>query len=77
MSPFMYDVKMGAFTLLWSGLSADIKLEDGGQFVIPWGRWYSGMSQELTASFTEKEQGGTGIAEEFWEWCENQVQPYV
>ncbi|KAF7563713.1 hypothetical protein G7046_g416 [Stylonectria norvegica] len=77
MSLFMHEPKMGAYTELWAGLSPDVKLEDGGRFAIPWGRWHPSPKKELLQSMKSREEGGTGLATEFWEWCEIQTRDHM
>lgn len=67
----------GAFTNLWVGLSEGITLEDGGRYAIPFGRWHPSLREDILLSLKEKNDGGTGRAVEFWDWCEQQVTPYV
>lgn len=76
-SPFMYDPKMGAYTELWAGLSGDVKCEDGGKFAIPWGRWHPDPRKDVLESMKSKEEGGTGLAAEFWDWCDEQTVKYA
>jgi retinol dehydrogenase-12 len=44
--------------------------------VAPWGRFLSIRPDLVEASKTEAE-GGTGLAERFWEWNEEQIKPYI
>ena len=67
----------GACTNLWAGLSEEITLEDGGRYVIPFGRWHPCPRKDILLSLKERKDGGTGRAAEFWDWCEEQVEPYV
>ena len=67
----------GACTNLWAGLSEEITLEDGGRYVIPFGRWHPCPRKDILLSLKESKDGGTGRAAEFWDWCEEQVEPYV
>ena len=76
MRPFMHEAKMGAYTELWAGLSQDVKLEDGGRFAVPWGKWHSSPRKDILESLKAKEEGGTGLAAEFWDWCEEQTKDY-
>jgi len=66
LKPLMYEPKMGAYTELWAGLSPDVKCEDGGRCAIPWGRWHTSPRKEILESLKTKEEGGTGLAAEFW-----------
>jgi NAD(P)-dependent dehydrogenase (short-subunit alcohol dehydrogenase family) len=75
--PFFYEPKMGAYTELWAGLSQDVKSEDGGRFAIPWGRWHPAPRKDILKSLKTIEEGGTGLAAEFWAWCEEQTMEYA
>ncbi|KAI1135654.1 putative short-chain dehydrogenase [Hypoxylon sp. FL0543] len=66
----------GAYTLLYAGLSPDITLEKTGSWVVPFGRIYP-IRKDLVEGTKTKEEGGTGAAEKFWEWTEEQIKPYV
>lgn len=44
--------------------------------VIPWGR-FATLRKDLEAAGKAKSAGGTGRGEEFWEWSEKQVKPYL
>lgn len=77
MAPFMHEPKMGAYTELWAGLSPDVKCEDGGRFALPWGRWHSSPRKDILEGLKTKEEGGTGLAAEFWGWCEEQTKEYA
>ncbi|PVH97254.1 NAD(P)-binding protein [Periconia macrospinosa] len=77
-SPFLYDAKHGAYTELWTGLSEDVTTHDGGKFGVPWGgRWHPNPRKDILESLKPKEEGGTGLAAEFWDWCEKQTAPYA
>jgi NAD(P)-dependent dehydrogenase (short-subunit alcohol dehydrogenase family) len=76
-TPFLYEPKMGAYTMLWAGLSQDVTCEDGGRFAIPWGRWHPAPRKDITQSLKTQEEGGTGLAAEFWAWCEKQTEDYA
>ncbi|KAK9238845.1 hypothetical protein V1525DRAFT_82374 [Lipomyces kononenkoae] len=77
MKPVMHEPKMGAYTELWAGLSPDVKCEDGGRTAIPWGRWHPAPRKDILESLKTKEEGGTGLAAEFWGWCEEQTKGYA
>ncbi|KAF2003775.1 NAD(P)-binding protein [Amniculicola lignicola CBS 123094] len=76
-TPFLYEPKMGAYTLLWAGLSLEVKCEDGGRFAIQWGRWHPAPKKDILQSLKTKEEGGTGLAAEFWLWCEKHTMEYA
>ncbi|KAI2623083.1 putative short-chain dehydrogenase [Hypoxylon sp. NC1633] len=66
----------GAYTLLYAGLSPDIGIEKTGSWVVPFGRILP-IRRDLVEATKTKEEGGNETAKEFWEWCEEQVKPYV
>lgn len=70
MAPVFHPPKMGAYTVLWAGLSEDVKSGYGGRMIIPWGRWNETPRGGHLESLKGREEGGTGLAGEFWEWCE-------
>jgi hypothetical protein len=43
--------------------------------VEPWGR-ISTPRKDIAASSKSVVEGGTGVAEQFWTWCEEQVKAY-
>ncbi|KAK9240422.1 hypothetical protein V1525DRAFT_394915 [Lipomyces kononenkoae] len=76
MKPLFYPPKMGAYTGLWAGLSPDVKSGDGQKFINPWGRWHDSPKKEIVESLKTKEEGGTGLAAEFWDYCELQTKEF-
>ncbi|KAF2469114.1 NAD(P)-binding protein [Lindgomyces ingoldianus] len=74
--PLLYPGKMGAYTELWAGLSSELGMLDAGGYVVPWGRKHPGLREDLLKSLKSKENGGTGRAEEFAAWCEEQVKDF-
>lgn len=76
-TPLFNEPKMGAYTELWCGLSSDVKCEDGGRLAMPWGRWNHSLRKDILESLKSKAEGGTGLAVEFWEWCDEQTKNYA
>ncbi|KAM0325594.1 hypothetical protein ACHAPQ_007994 [Fusarium lateritium] len=74
---FLHPPKRGAYAELWAGLSTEIKLEDGGRYGIPWGRWHPGQRKDILQSLKSKDEGGSGVAMEFWSWCDEQTKQFV
>ncbi|APA07496.1 hypothetical protein SS1G_01019 [Sclerotinia sclerotiorum 1980 UF-70] len=74
--PLLHKAKMGAFTELFAGLSPEITMEQNGGYVIPWGRVHDAPRKDLLVSLKSVEEGGNGRAEEFWNWCEEQIAKY-
>lgn len=76
MKLFLYEPIMGAYTELWCGLSPQVTSADGGKFAIPWGRWHPSPRRDFVQSMRSKEEGGTGLAAEFWDWCEEKTKDF-
>ena len=72
----LHDPKFGAYTELWAGLNKEIKLEDGGRYAIPWGRWHSNTRKDIVEGLKTREEGGTGVAADFWNWCERNSREF-
>ncbi|PSR79584.1 hypothetical protein BD289DRAFT_375325 [Coniella lustricola] len=72
MNPTFAVPKMGAYTMMFAGLSNEVGLENNGAYILPFGR-------------IQKKSTNTGIlkaiedgkAQVFWDWCEKLYQPYV
>ncbi|TVY34381.1 putative oxidoreductase [Lachnellula occidentalis] len=77
MKPLLHDPIMGAYTELWAALSLDVTCADGGRYALPWGRWHPSPRKDILESLRAKAEGGTGLAAEFWHWCEEQSKDYV
>lgn len=74
---FLHPPKRGAYSELWAGLSPEIKLEDGGRYGVPWGKWHPNPRKDLLQSLKSRDDGGTGLAAEFWHWCNEQTKNFV
>ncbi|KAF4556342.1 Short chain dehydrogenase-like protein 43 [Elsinoe fawcettii] len=65
-----YPPIFGGYTELYAACSPDIKLENNGAYVVPWGRIGS-----YRADIAEGVKGGK--AEKFWGWCERETKEYA
>ena len=74
--PAQYKARMGAYTELWAGLSEELSIEDGGKYVLPWGRLHPSPRPDLLAALKTKEEGGTGVAATFLDHCEKQMAEF-
>lgn len=72
----LYEPVYGAYTELWAGLSPEVTVELNGSFVAPWGCVRKHLRKDLQVAQRSKADGGSGVAGEFWEWCEEQVKAY-
>ncbi|KAH7355160.1 hypothetical protein BKA65DRAFT_394676 [Rhexocercosporidium sp. MPI-PUGE-AT-0058] len=77
LKPIMHEPKMGAYTSIWAGLSPEVKLEDGGKIGQPWGKLDTNPKKDILKSMKTKEEGGTGLAAEFWKWCEDKTKGFA
>lgn len=65
--------QMGAYTMLYAGLSQEVGLENNGAYILPFGRIqkkYTGIA-DIPGAIKQ------GKAKEFWEWCERAWAPYA
>lgn len=67
----LFPAVFGAYTELWAGWSDQIRPEDSGKYIWPWGR-FGEARQDIQAQL---EFGGN--AELFWDWCLREVKPYL
>ncbi|KAL2070528.1 hypothetical protein VTL71DRAFT_13554 [Oculimacula yallundae] len=74
--PIIHEPKMGVYTGLWAGLSPGVSLEDGGKNGLPWGRWDVDPKKDILESMRTKEEGGTGLAADFWDWCHQNTKAF-
>ncbi|RYP10839.1 hypothetical protein DL764_000391 [Monosporascus ibericus] len=65
----------GAYTELFAGLSPDVAERDNNAWIVPWGRFGS-LRKDIGDACKTKEDGGSGIAQQFWDWSENELKPY-
>lgn len=75
-APLLHSPRMGAYTELWAGLSSDVTMQDGGKYVLPWGRLHPSPRPDMLAAMKTKEDGGTGVAAQFMDFCEKQTLPF-
>ncbi|KAM5347592.1 hypothetical protein ACJ41O_007416 [Fusarium nematophilum] len=66
----------GAYTELFAAFTPEITVEKTGIWVVPWGRFLP-IRPDLQKGALSESEGGTGMAEKFWAWSEEQVKPYV
>ncbi|KAI1412438.1 NAD(P)-binding protein [Hypoxylon sp. FL1857] len=66
----------GSYTCLFAGVSPQVTLEKSGSHIAPWGRIWN-VSKAMVAATKAKSEGGTGIAREFWDWTDAQVNKYI
>jgi NAD(P)-dependent dehydrogenase (short-subunit alcohol dehydrogenase family) len=77
MKPTLHPPRMGAVTGLWAGFSDEVGVDDAQRFAINWGRWQKSSRVDIVAGLKSEKEGGTGIAEKFWVWCEEQCKDFL
>ncbi|KAJ9297093.1 hypothetical protein DTO271G3_4854 [Paecilomyces variotii] len=76
-APLLYPARYGAYTALWAGLSDELTLEDGGKYVLPWGRLHPSPREDLLVAMKTKEVGGSGVADGFVRYCDRYIVDYM
>lgn len=78
-SPLLYDAKYGAYTEFFCATNDKLTIEnDSGGYVIPWGRIHTkDMRPDLLDALKSKDEGGSGEAETFWDWCEGHIKKFL
>ena len=75
-APLLYTARNGAYTALWAAFSDTLTIQDGGKYILPWGRLHPNPREDLLAAMKSKEDGGTGIADGFMEYCNEQISGF-
>ncbi|KAJ4394895.1 hypothetical protein N0V93_004115 [Gnomoniopsis smithogilvyi] len=65
LNPTFYSPKMGAYTMLYAGLSDEVGIQNNGAYILPFGRLQRHSTNVGILKAIEE-----GKAKEFWEWCE-------
>lgn len=77
LSFMLHPVKFGGYTELFAGWSPKVGLDTNGGYVIPWGRVDTpNLRKDVLLASKTKEEGGTGVGEKFWEWCDKETKEY-
>lgn len=71
-----YPAVNGAYTEFFAGLSPEVVALKQDEWVIPWGR-RTKLRKDLADAVKTRDEGGSGRAQEFWEWSEKQVEKYL
>ncbi|KAI1498010.1 short-chain dehydrogenase [Biscogniauxia marginata] len=74
--PLLYKPRMAALTSLYAGLSKDIRMDNSGCYIIPWGRISQNVREDLVNAMKLEGEGGSGRASEFWEFCGEKIHDY-
>ena len=71
----LHDPLYGAYTELWAAFSPDVSPADNGRYVIPWGR-FGPVRNDIAISLKGKEEGGSGKAAQFFDFCESVTKKF-
>ncbi|EWZ28651.1 uncharacterized protein FOBCDRAFT_262650 [Fusarium oxysporum Fo47] len=75
MGSMLYPPIYGAYTELFAGLSPEVTMEKTGSWIIPWGR-FGVPREDLERGARPTSEGGTGMAQKWAAWLEEQVRQY-
>ncbi|KAL4756023.1 uncharacterized protein BDW70DRAFT_154513 [Aspergillus foveolatus] len=75
--PLLHRADLAAHTKLYAGFSPEISLQNNGCYVVPFGRIHDQVADKLSSAMKVAEDGGTGRAKEFWEFCEARTRDYL
>ncbi|CEO60955.1 hypothetical protein PMG11_05394 [Penicillium brasilianum] len=75
-APLLYHPIMGAYSELWAAFSPDLTIADGGKYIVPWGRVHPQPRENLLQAMKSKEEGGTGNAALFIQYCHDQIAEF-
>jgi NAD(P)-dependent dehydrogenase (short-subunit alcohol dehydrogenase family) len=69
----------GAYTYLWMALSDEVTMDDAmsGRYATCNGRWHPGQRDDLLLALRGEDEGGTGQASAFYDWCHSKITPYL
>ncbi|CAI6334375.1 unnamed protein product [Periconia digitata] len=73
---FFFPARYGAYTELFAALSPEITPAKSGAYIYPWGR-FGDLPADVEDAIKSEEEGGTGVADRFVEWCEREVDKYL
>jgi NAD(P)-dependent dehydrogenase (short-subunit alcohol dehydrogenase family) len=75
-APLLYHPIMGAYSELWAAFFPELKISDGGKYILPWGRLHPKPREDLIQAMRSKEEGGTGDAALFLQYCNDQIADF-
>ncbi|KAK3386438.1 hypothetical protein B0H63DRAFT_393386 [Podospora didyma] len=67
--------KFGAYSELFAAVSPEVTLDKNGGFIIPWGR-FGPVPCDIASGMKTEHDGGTGLSERFWAWCEQETAKF-
>lgn len=76
LTPLLYHPVMGAYSELWAAFSPELTISDGGKYILPWGRLHPKPREDLLQAMKSKEEGGTGNAASFFQYCKDRTTEF-
>ncbi|KAL4941658.1 hypothetical protein BDV06DRAFT_212502 [Aspergillus oleicola] len=67
--------RYGAYTELFAALSPQVTAKNNGAYILPWGR-FGTIPDHIAEGMRPTSNGGTGLQERFWDWCEKETAGY-
>ncbi|KAH8705250.1 putative short-chain dehydrogenase [Talaromyces proteolyticus] len=71
--PLLYSANYGAYTALWTAFSKELTIDDGGKYVLPWGRLHPSPRADLLEAMKSGEDGTAGNGAKFVEFCDRHI----
>lgn len=77
--PILRDPIHGAETYLWMAFSDSVTFDRvlAGGYAICDGRWHPGQREDLLLALKGMDQGGSGRASEYFDWCDEVVKDFL
>ncbi len=63
----------GAYSELYAGFSPEVTMQDNGGHLMAWGR-KAYLPKNVEEGLKSKQDGGTGAAEKFFQYCEKEIK---
>ena len=75
-APLLHPARMGAYTELWAGFTPELRSQQGA-YIVPWGNLHPAPRPDLLNALRSRDDGGTGLAKDFYDWCREQTVEYM
>lgn len=72
----LYPAINGAYTELFAAISPEITPAKSGAYVYPWGR-FGHLPVGIENAMKPKSEGGSGVADKFLKWCDEQTKAFA
>lgn len=66
----------GAYSELYAGFSPEITAKDNGGHLMAWGR-KAYLPKDIEDGLKSESEGGTGVAEKFFKYCDREVKTFL